>query len=66
VLINPPYAEAENIAKGIDEENKDVAKTKVAEAFMENYGKASNELFVQFVARIAKEFQMQHLPCSVR
>jgi hypothetical protein len=59
VLINPPYAEAtnfENIAKGIDAENKEgVAKTKVAEAFMENYGKASNELFTQFVARIAKE-----------
>jgi hypothetical protein len=58
VLINPPYAEAtnfENIATGIDAENKaGVAKTKIG-ATMADYGKASNELFTQFVARIAKE-----------
>lgn len=58
VLINPPYAEAtnfENIANGIEAENKKgVAKTKVA-LNMQDYGKASNELFTQFVARIAKE-----------
>lgn len=59
VLINPPYAEAtnfENIAKGIDAENKaGVAKTNVAYSLMKDYGKASNELFTQFLARIAKE-----------
>jgi hypothetical protein len=59
VLINPPYAEAtnfENIAKGIEAENKTgVAKTKIATTAMEAYGKASNELFTQFLARIAKE-----------
>lgn len=59
VLINPPYAEAtnfENIAKGLDAENKTgVAKTKIAETSMQNYGKASNELFTQFLARIATE-----------
>lgn len=59
VLINPPYAEAtnfENIAKGIDAENKEgVAKTKVALSMMTGYGKASNELFTQFIARIAIE-----------
>jgi hypothetical protein len=59
VLINPPYAEAtnfENIAKGIEAENKQgVAKTKVASYLMNDYGKASNELFTQFVARIALE-----------
>lgn len=59
VLINPPYAEAtnfENIAKGVEAENKQgVAKTKVGEYFMNEYGKASNELFTQFLARIAKE-----------
>ncbi len=60
VLINPPYAEAtnfENIAKGVDAENKTgVAKTKVASTEMiEGYGKASNELFTQFIARIAQE-----------
>lgn len=59
VLINPPYAEAtnfENIATGLDAENKDgVAKTKFALTGMSDYGKASNELFTQFVARIARE-----------
>jgi hypothetical protein len=59
VLINPPYAEAtnfENIAKGVNAENKqNVAKTKVASKLMNNYGKASNELFTQFIARIAHE-----------
>ena len=58
VLINPPYAEAtnfENIATGLKAENKTgVAKTKIGAA-MSPYGKASNELFTQFVARIAKE-----------
>ena len=59
ILINPPYAEAtnfENIAKGIDAENKSgVAKTNIALTCMEGYGKASNELFTQFLARIAME-----------
>lgn len=59
ILINPPYAEAtnfENIAKGIDAENKQgVAKTKIASLLMNDYGKASNELFTQFLARIANE-----------
>ena len=58
VLINPPYAEAtnfENIATGVNAENKSgVAKTKISAA-MPAYGKASNELFTQFVARIAIE-----------
>lgn len=58
VLINPPYAEAtnfENIATGPEAENKaGVAKTKFG-SFMLDYGKASNELFTQFVARIATE-----------
>ncbi|MDD5229592.1 MAG: hypothetical protein PHN45_02640 [Methylococcales bacterium] len=58
VLINPPYAEAtnfENIATGLDAENKKgVAKTKFA-ASMTDYGKASNELFTQFLARISQE-----------
>ena len=60
VLINPPYAEAtnaDNTAKGAGEaENKTgVAKTKFAAICMDEYGKASNELFTQFLARIAKE-----------
>lgn len=60
VLINPPYAEAtnfENISTGlIGAENKSgVAKTRLAATAMEKYGKASNELYTQFVARIAQE-----------
>ncbi len=53
VLMNPPYAES---GKGFSAGNKTgVAKTKFADVAMENYGKASNELFTQFLARIAKE-----------
>ncbi|MGL6226519.1 MAG: hypothetical protein ACRC10_07825, partial [Thermoguttaceae bacterium] len=54
VLMNPPYAEA---GKGITSGNKiGVAKTRfAAKGGMIGYGKASNELFTQFLARIAKE-----------
>ena len=59
VLINPPYAEAtnaNNVVLGNQAENKSgVSKTKIAATAMAGYGKASNELFTQFVARIAKE-----------
>jgi hypothetical protein len=54
VLINPPYAEAGN---SIGNEGKtDVAKTNIG-ALMNNseYGYASRELFMQFIARIAIE-----------
>ncbi len=59
VLINPPYAEAANRNNlAIDSKNVKnkvgVAKTKIA-AIMDDYGKASNELFAQFIARIAVE-----------
>ena len=59
VLMNPPYAEATNAtntSRGEDAANKaGVAKTTLAKVAMENYGKASNELFTQFLARIAIE-----------
>ena len=59
VLINPPYAEAtnsNNISNGVDTTTKEgVSKTKFAITAMEKYGKASNELYIQFVARIALE-----------
>ena len=61
ILMNPPYAEAtnaDNTAKGAGEaKNKAgvAAKTRVAQYCMTGYGKATNELFTQFVARIAKE-----------
>jgi len=59
VLINPPYAEVGargNTHAALGTENKEgVAKTKFAATSMADYGRASNELFTQFVARIAKE-----------
>jgi hypothetical protein len=59
VLINPPYAEATsggNTVVGVEAESKlGVAKTKFAATAMGRYGKASNELFMQFVARVAQE-----------
>jgi hypothetical protein len=59
VLINPPYAEATNAENTSNNDNseskKGVAKTKFASTAMADYGKASNELFTQFVARIAQE-----------
>ncbi len=59
VLINPPYAEAttgDNTAGGGKGDSKaGVAKTKLAATAMAEYGKASNELYTQFVVRIARE-----------
>lgn len=53
ILMNPPYAEA---GSTLGKESKDnVSKTRVSSNMIENYGKASGELFVQFVARIAIE-----------
>jgi len=59
LLINPPYAEAANrnnlAIDSIGVKNKvGIAKTKIAET-MTDYGKASNELFTQFIARVALE-----------
>ncbi len=56
VLINPPYAEATSSDTVSGGENKTgVAKTKLASTGMSEYGKASNELYTQFVVRISKE-----------
>lgn len=56
VLMNPPYAEATsggNTVPGVEGTSKEgVAKTNFAKIAKEIYGKASNELFTQFVARI--------------
>ena len=52
-MINPPYAES---GEGLGAGNKQgVAKTKFAATAMSQYGNASNELFTQFVARVAQE-----------
>lgn len=59
VLINPPYGEAtnaDNAVLGKVAKNKtDIKRTRMAAVGMPEYGRSSNELFVQFVARIAKE-----------
>jgi hypothetical protein len=60
VLINPPYAEAtasENVSSSgaALAAKTGVAKTKLAATAMKEFGKASNELFTQFIARVAKE-----------
>lgn len=56
VLINPPYAEATSGDAITGSGNKEgVAKTKFAETAMAGWGKASNELFMQFLVRIATE-----------
>lgn len=61
VLINPPYAEAtnDNTTRGVAADSSGakagVARTKAAETLLRDYGKASNELFSQFVARIDQE-----------
>ncbi|MBO5532205.1 MAG: hypothetical protein J5977_07085 [Fibrobacter sp.] len=60
VLINPPYAEAtssDNAINGVgtDASKIGVADTKFAKKGMDEFGKASNELFTQFVARVSKE-----------
>ena len=60
VLINPPYGEAtssDNASKGVGTgaSKTGIAKTKFAVVGMAEFGKASNELFTQFIARITKE-----------
>ncbi len=56
VLINPPYAEATNADTISGGENKTgVAKTKFGATGMNEFGKATNELYTQFVVRISKE-----------
>lgn len=61
VLINPPYAEAtnDNTARGVAADGtgakERVAKTRLAVSLKADYGKATNELFAQFVARIDLE-----------
>ncbi|UVO54055.1 hypothetical protein [Sphingomonas sp. SUN039] len=59
VLINPPYAEATSsdnaVSQGDDRSKKGVARSRFSLAGMDQYGKASNELFTQFLARAHQE-----------
>ncbi len=60
VLINPPYGEASSSDNAVSEAEistkEGISKTRIG-AIMNssNYGYAARELFVQFIARIAKE-----------
>lgn len=65
VLMNPPYAEATNYnniaekAQKVKAKNKSgVADTRVSNLLMDKtlFGKATQELFTQFLARLCKEF----------
>jgi hypothetical protein len=59
VLINPPYAEATGgglaVPMAVSENKLGVANTRFARAGMAAYGKATNELFMQFIARVDQE-----------
>ncbi len=65
VLINPPYAEVtsggNSPANTVGNSKPGVTKTLFARTSMEQYGKASNELFMQFMARIDQELPKSHL-----
>jgi hypothetical protein len=65
VLINPPYAEATGgglaVPMAVSENKLGVANTQFARTGMAAYGKATNELFMQFIARIDKELPKSKL-----
>jgi hypothetical protein len=60
VLINPPYAEVTSGGNTVADAEEGTSKagvtaTKVAQTLMQKYGKAKNELFMQFVGRLHRE-----------
>ena len=58
ILINPPYAEATSSSSILSNSvttKEGVSKTKFSLTCMERFGKASNELYTQFLARISLE-----------
>ena len=57
IYINPPYAEASNARtnKGHGENRTGVAQSLVQEKYSSYLGRASNELFAQFLIRIVNE-----------
>ena len=59
VLINPPFATANNVGDDTGKKSKDaVSMTSIREWMnAEGYGEASRELFTQFMFRISKEFR---------
>ncbi|MBO4316573.1 MAG: hypothetical protein J5867_11535, partial [Prevotella sp.] len=55
--INPPYAEASNArtSSGTGTNRAGLSNTKVREQYKKLLGRAANELFAQFFARIVSE-----------
>ena len=62
VYINPPYAEASNArtSSGTGMNRKGLSDTMIRAKYIKELGRAANELFAQFFARIVKE-----IPTSV-
>ncbi len=58
-MINPPYAEVTSggntVPNAQGTSKAGVTATMTAKTLMRGYGKASNELFMQFVARLHQE-----------
>jgi len=57
VLINPPYAEGGNQNKAKGKGKAGVSASITARKYKEQLGKARNELYAQFLARIYDEFR---------
>ena len=57
VYINPPYAEASNArtVTGSGQNRTGLSKTSVQERYKSKLGRAGNELFAQFFARVVEE-----------
>ena len=57
IYINPPYAEASNArtSSGTGSNRPGLSKTSIKEIYKKQLGKAANELFAQFFARIVSE-----------
>lgn len=58
IYINPPYAEASNARTiaGTGENRAGLSQSLIKEKYKNELGRASNELFAQFFARIVREF----------
>ena len=63
IYINPPYAEASNArtVTGSGSNRAKVADSYVKETYKASLGRAGNELFAQFFARIVREIPSCHL-----
>lgn len=63
IYINPPYAEASNIhtKTGTGSNRKGLSDSYVKTTYKDSLGRAGNELFAQFFARVVREIPSCHL-----